>query len=403
MRAVIAAIGSRGDVVPFSHLAARMASRGHDVTVVTHSTLGHLVPDDVRLLEVHSDPGALLTSPAARALRSGSLWALNRTRHIFADFLQSPGPPAREALAGADVLVASTFAVAPVDEALKACVPVVRTHLWPEFDALDGPMPLLPYGWRIPSPVRRLARRCLRGIEPYLGGVEGTWRRGRLTLTARHPVGLTTTTLGSLYAYSPQLGAAPPGSALATGWWTGDAAVGRLSVDVRDALSDGNRWIYAGFGSMAQSNPTRLIEMLGTLCDRLGIHAIVQVDGLRGRPHPRLLCVGPEPHDELFGLVDAVVHHGGAGTTGAAVRAGTPSVVLPHFADQFYWGKRLADLGLAPPLVPRPLARAGVLAGRIRHALSRTMEQRADAVAATVADEDGCARAIEQIEAWLAR
>lgn len=402
MKAVVAAIGSRGDVVPFSNLAARLAARGHDVTLVTHSSLSHLVPGGLPVLGVPSDPGALLSSPAAKALRSGSVRALNRTRNIFADFLHSAGPPAGEALAGADVLVASTFAIAPVDEALKAGVPVVRTHLWPEFEALDGPMPLLPYGWRIPSPVRKLARKSLRWAEPYLGGVEGGWRRGRLHLTARHPVGLTTSTLGSLYAYSPALGATPPTGGVATGWWTAGPDPEPLSPETDDALDDGADWIYAGFGSMTQSHPEKLIATLGAACDRIGMNAVVQLDRLRGRPHPRVLCVGPEPHGELFRRVKVVVHHGGAGTTSSAVRAGTPSVVLPHFADQFYWGKRLHDLGVAASPIPRPVVRPGKLARRLRQAAAPAMQQRAAELGRAVAGEDGCGRAIDQVERWLA-
>ena len=147
MRVVIAAAGSRGDAVPFGVLAARLVARGHDVTVVTHASLAHVMPDGPRVVTVASDPGALLAGPAGTALRRGDLRALNRTRNVFAEFLQSFGPTTREALAGADVLVASSFAIAAVDEAMRADVPVVRAHLWPEFDRLDGPMPLLMWAY----------------------------------------------------------------------------------------------------------------------------------------------------------------------------------------------------------------------------------------------------------------
>ncbi len=75
--------------------------------------------------------------------------------------------------ADADVLIASTFAVAAVDAALRQHVPVVRAHMWPEYPGLGGPMPLLPYSWHAPRRVRRLARCLFRGVEPYLGGVDG--------------------------------------------------------------------------------------------------------------------------------------------------------------------------------------------------------------------------------------
>ena len=128
------------------------------------------------------------------------------------------------------------------------------------------------------------------------------------------------------------------------------------------ALDDGDDWIYVGFGSMEQDDPDELLSRVGEACERVGVRAVVQLGQVRGSPHPRLLCIGEEPHDELFGRTRAVVHHGGAGTTGAAVRSGVPSVVVPHFADQFYWGSRLHALGVAARPVPRAFASAGSLA-----------------------------------------
>ncbi len=179
MRVVVAAIGSRGDAVPFARLAARFADSGHDVTLVTHRAYRGLVHPSLRVVPVTSDPEALMAGPAARAVRRFNPTELNRTRDLFAEFLHSAQKPTREALPDADVLVASTFAIAAVDEALRQSVPVVRAHLWPEYSGPDGPMPLLPYGWLAPGPVRRLARRSLRRVERYLGGVDGGWRRPR--------------------------------------------------------------------------------------------------------------------------------------------------------------------------------------------------------------------------------
>ena len=402
MKAVVAAIGSRGDVVPFAHLATRLTTAGHDVTLVTHQALSRLVDPSLRVIGVPSDPAALLAGPAARAVRRANPAALNRSREIFARFVQSAQRPAGEALTGADVLVASTFAIAAVDEALRRSVPVVRAHLWPEYPGADGPIPLLPYEWLAPPPVRRLARRSLRRAEPYLGGVEGRWRRGRLTLVARHPVGLKTATAGSLYAFSPHLVSSLPGDGAVTGWWTGPGGPGRLPDGVVAALEGGDEWIFAGFGSMAQRDPAALLDLLAAACERVGVRAVVQLADPGVRRHPRLLCVGEGPHDELFRRVRAVVHHGGAGTTGTVVRAGVPSVVVPHFADQFYWGRRLHALGVAARPLPRALLSERGLAQRIRQALAAPMTGRAARLAEQVREEDGCGRAVRQVEAWVA-
>ena len=401
MKVVVAAVGSRGDVVPFASLAARLSASGHDVTLVTHAAYSHLADPSLRLAPVASDPKALLAGPAARAVRRASPRELNRTRHHFADFLHAAHEPARAALPGADLLIASTFSVAAVHEALRQRVPVVRAHMWPECPGLAGPMPLLPYGWLLPGPVRRAARGALRFAEPYLGGLDGWWERGRLNLVARHPVGLTTQTHGSLYAFSPHLVTPLPPGGVVTGWWTDPDPPG-LSPEVAAALDDGDDWIYVGFGSMEQEDPDELLSRVGEACERVGVRAVVQLGQVRGNPHPRLLCIGEEPHDELFGWTRAVVHHGGAGTTGAAVRSGVPSVVVPHFADQFYWGSRLHALGVAARPVPRAFASAPSLARLLEGALAPDTARRAARLADRVRTEDGSGYAVRQVEEWLA-
>ncbi len=214
-------------------------------------------------------------------------------------------------------------------------------------------------------------------------------------------MGLKTPTSGSLYAFSAHVVPDLPDDGSVTGWWTGPDATARLSEVVSGALDGGDDWVYAGFGSMDQGDPTVLLELLGSACERVGVRAVVQVAGLRGSPHPRLLCVGDEPHDALFPRVRAVVHHGGAGTTGTVVRAGVPSVVVPHFADQFYWGRRLHLLGVAPRPLPRAFTSERALARRIDDALGQPMARRAARLSDRVAGEDGCGRAVRQVEEWL--
>lgn len=396
MKVLLAAIGSRGDVQPFAHLAARFARGGHQVTLITHHTFAHLAPPEVTVVPVPSDPTSLMGGPAGSALRRTDLRLLNRTRDLFADFLHAADEPARTALPGTDVVVASTFALAVVDRAAQLRIPIVRGHMWPEYPRLNGPMPLLPYAWLLPSPVRRVARRALRGMEPYLGGLDGWWERGRLQLVAQHPVGFTTTTLGSLYAFSPAMLDSPVAGGEVTGWWTGDRET--LSHDVATAVT-GDDWIYVGFGSTGDS--TRVLENLASVCERAGVRAVVQT-GARGSPHPRILCVGDEPHDELFTRVRVAIHHGGAGTTGSVVRAGATSVVLPQFADQFYWGHRLHARGVAPRPLPRRLANRRSLSRLLRQALDPEMARRAGQLADRVRGEDGCARAVTQVEEWVA-
>jgi UDP:flavonoid glycosyltransferase YjiC (YdhE family) len=78
------------------------------------------------------------------------------------------------------------------------------------------------------------------------------------------------------------------------------------------------------------------------------------------------MAVGPLPHASLFRRVSAVIHHGGAGTTTTAARAGTPQILVPHVLDQFHWAHRVERLGLGPPAIPRRRLEAGWLGATIR-------------------------------------
>jgi sterol 3beta-glucosyltransferase len=97
-----------------------------------------------------------------------------------------------------------------------------------------------------------------------------------------------------------------------------------------------------------------------------------------------------------------VVHHGGAGTTAAGLRAGVPSIVIPFFADQPYWGRRIAELGVGPAPIPRQRLTVERLAHAIEQAVEdQTMRQRAADLGAKIRVEDGIGRAVaivQQIE-----
>lgn len=107
------------------------------------------------------------------------------------------------------------------------------------------------------------------------------------------------------------------------------------------------------------------------------------------------------PFSWLFSRVAAVVHHGGAGTTSAGLRAGVPSLVIPFFGDQPFWGQRVAALGAGPDPIPRKKLTAGRLAQAIRRMVSdRGMHERAARVGERIRAEDGVARAVDVIRSF---
>jgi sterol 3beta-glucosyltransferase len=112
-----------------------------------------------------------------------------------------------------------------------------------------------------------------------------------------------------------------------------------------------------------------------------------------------LFAIDWVPVDWLFQRVTAVVHHGGAGTTAASLRAGLPTVIFPAFLDQFFWAKRVFELGVGPRPIPRKHLDASTLAAALRLATSDVgMRERAANVGKLIGAEDGVARAVEVFE-----
>jgi vancomycin aglycone glucosyltransferase len=146
-----------------------------------------------------------------------------------------------------------------------------------------------------------------------------------------------------------------------------------LPVDVERFLDAGPAPVYFGFGSMTDPNPARTTARLLAAVERIGCRAIISRGwaGLGEGPLPDgVLATGPLAHASLFRRVAVVVHHGGAGTTHTASRAGVPQVVVPHVMDQFYYARRVQSLGVAPP----PIARAKLSVARLAATVRDTLE-----------------------------
>ncbi|MCJ7824637.1 MAG: hypothetical protein MUP44_07050 [Anaerolineales bacterium] len=117
-----------------------------------------------------------------------------------------------------------------------------------------------------------------------------------------------------------------------------------------------------------------------------------------------IYAIESAPHDWLFPRMAAVVHHGGAGTTAAGVRAGIPSVVIPFFADQPYWGWRIHALGVGPKPIMQKKVTAQNLANAITQAVTdKDMQRRAHLLGEKIRAEDGVARAVEIVTNYINR
>ena len=116
-------------------------------------------------------------------------------------------------------------------------------------------------------------------------------------------------------------------------------------------------------------------------------------------PDNVIQIAGEVPYGWLFRRVEVAVHHGGAGTTAEALRAGVPSVVIPVVPDQAFWGWRVAALGAGPDPIPPKRLTAERLASAILKAASDTdMRRRCKELGEKISAEDGVTRAVEAFE-----
>ncbi|GAA4970675.1 hypothetical protein HD597_005303 [Nonomuraea thailandensis] len=154
-----------------------------------------------------------------------------------------------------------------------------------------------------------------------------------------------------------------------TGFWFVLAPAGWApSPELAAFLAAGDRPVYIGFGSMAGNDPERVGRVVAEAVRLAGVRAMLASGwgGLRVDDLPdNVFLLEQAPHGWLFPRMAAIVHHGGSGTTGAALAAGRPQVVCPFVADQPFWAARVHAAGVAPP--PQPQRRPHRRRARRRH------------------------------------
>ncbi|MFQ5416477.1 MAG: glycosyltransferase [Myxococcota bacterium] len=149
-----------------------------------------------------------------------------------------------------------------------------------------------------------------------------------------------------------------------------------LPEKLESFLGQGPPPVYLGFGSMPDPKPGETTRRLLDAIAQIGCRALISKGwaGLGGSPLPHgVLAIDPVSHASLFPRVAAVVHHGGAGTTHAAARAGVPQIVIPHVLDQFYFGRRVFALGIGPRPIPRRQLTPEQLADTVRATLDNEL------------------------------
>jgi UDP:flavonoid glycosyltransferase YjiC (YdhE family) len=175
----------------------------------------------------------------------------------------------------------------------------------------------------------------------------------------------------------------------------------QLSPELEAFLANGEPPVFMGFGSLMPTDPSSLkltVETMKEAARQAGCRVIIQA-AAPAEPGDRCIIAGRTPHAELFPRCAAVVHHCGAGTTHTTLRAGVPSVGVPHVSDQFGWAAELRRLGVAPAPIGRRSLTASKLAKHLKEVLDNPgMRTRAIAIADRMKDDDGPATAAVMIE-----
>lgn len=159
-------------------------------------------------------------------------------------------------------------------------------------------------------------------------------------------------------------------------------------------LADGPPPVYIGFGSIVVDDPNALTKLIFEAVRKTGVRALVSKGwgGLGGSEltvPDGVYMLGNVPHDWLFKHVSCVVHHGGAGTSAAGIALGRPTVVVPFFGDQPFWGAMIARAGAGPLPIPFKQLTAEKLADAITEALKPSTLERAQELGARIAEENG--------------
>lgn len=200
-----------------------------------------------------------------------------------------------------------------------------------------------------------------------------------------------------------------PDNSQVTGYWFLDQPQWTPPEALRQFLAAGPKPVYIGFGSMVSSNARAFTETLIDAVKKSGLRAVLAsgwgaldgpLDSHEGPRDEQIFFLRHAPHDGLFPLMSAAVHHGGAGTTAAAARAGIPSAIVPFFGDQPFWAHCLNRQGVAPPALERKSLTADALASALAATRKPAMIDAAAALGRAVRAENGVAEAIRWLGIW---
>ncbi|KAJ4300926.1 hypothetical protein N0V90_003015 [Kalmusia sp. IMI 367209] len=449
---VIQVVGSRGDVQPFVALGKVLKETyGHRVRLATHPNFKDFVGENgLEFFSIGGDPSRLMAfmvknpslMPGFGSLLSGDI---GQRRKDVAEYIQgcwrscyeagdgmgpratnddlpepSENDPGSEPAARpfvADCIIANPPSFAHIHCAEKLGIPLHIMFTMPYSPTQAFPHPLaniqssnadpqltnyISYAmiellsWQaLGDIINRFRAKCL-GLDP----ISTIWAPGMLQrLRIPHT-----------YCWSPALISKPNdwGSHISiSGFYFLNLASNYTPApDLQAFLDDGPPPVYIGFGSIVLDNPNAMTELIFEAVRKTRQRVLLS-KGWGGMGADELhipdgvFMLGNVPHDWLFEHVSCVVHHGGAGTTAAGITAGRPTLVVPFFGDQPFWGAMIARAGAGPDPIPHKQLTADKLADAINFCLKPESLERAKDLASKIAAERGSDMGAQLIHQFL--
>ncbi|MBX9400586.1 glycosyltransferase [Lysobacter sp. BMK333-48F3] len=408
-------IGTQGDIRPLVALGRGLRSAGYPVRIVTSDNFAELVRGaGLEHYPLTSDFHAMLHADRSIADRGLDMREMARVfRRQYAQWARSWVAEGRAAIEGAGLLIGvgnSTLLAKSLAEAHG--IPFAAAQLQPLTPSrLVPPVVLAGKKRNLPPLLNVASYHLLRHlvwhvmkpalndiVRPQLGLKKYPWY-GPYYRNADTRV---------VYGFSRHVSPRPadwPQNVQIAGYWFLDDAGWQPSPELQAFLAAGPKPVYIGFGSMVSSDATQFTQTVVDSVRKSGRRAVLAT-GWGGLDHPdgaldeQIFFIRQAPHDRLFPLMSAAVHHGGAGTTAAAARAGIPSIIVPFYGDQPFWAHSLNALGAGPAALDRNRLDADILADALEQAHDVPMQQAAAALGERIRAEDGVAEAIRHLRSW---
>jgi sterol 3beta-glucosyltransferase len=417
MHITILALGSRGDVQPYIALGRGLQQSGHSVRIGAPKNFQSLAAQyGLDFSPIAASSQEIMAGEVGRRMMTtgnntpGFMYELAR---MVSGYAQECLTMSLKACEHTDAILCNSFALMGfhIAEALNIpCAgawiyPLNRTALYPSMGLTpfvrSGPLNWLTYmvdEQVIQHAFRHIFREWRQMLDlpplPITGFYDYLYQRN----------------IPQIYGYSATIVPRPkdwPDRFVVSGYWFLDQAKEfKPPIELSDFLNAGPPPVYIGFGSVVGKNTASLTETILGAIKQSGRRFIL-AEGWGGlETHlaydRHIFVVDEVPHDWLFPKMTAVVHHGGAGTTAAAMRAGIPSVIVPFSGDQPFWGERVRILGAGPPPIPHTRLSADRLAACIKAATHDDLiRERARVIGKSIRAEDGISRAIEAFERWM--